>query len=186
MGEAATGYRPRRPQAGALHQAVREGWPEVSTNRRGTPHTVAVAPAGGRRQSLELPSGLSVVEQVGGARQLILALCAAPALYALAAALLNRVRIRVRNKQLRITEFPVPMPARRLPRGEVTQLFCEKQDSPEKGEVSWTVSALVGPDRRRVRLIENLRSVDHALAVEQALERALGIIDAQVGGEVPR
>lgn len=110
-------------------------------------------------------------------------------LYLAAGFLLNCVRIVAERKALFVRVGPVPWPGgRRLAAGAVRQLFCEAREVPDRNgkilSASYVLSAVVGPEGRRVELLTRLPQVEQALWLEQALEKALGIRDVAVGGEV--
>lgn len=109
--------------------------------------------------------------------------------YALAAALVNRVRIIAAHKAIKVSVGPLPWPGSRATRrGEVQQLFVEAHQEPDRdGRAvvrSYILSAVLGPDGHRVQLVRHLDSPEQALWLEQTLERALGVRHTKVGGEL--
>lgn len=109
--------------------------------------------------------------------------------YAAAGYLVNRVRVRAKGRALDVEVGPLPWPGSlRVPRGEVRQLFAEARPIPNRDGTlracSFVLSAVVGPESRRVELVTGLESKQQALWLEQVLERALGIHPARVGGEI--
>jgi hypothetical protein len=99
--------------------------------------------------------------------------------------LLNRVRVLVTRDALEIRSW---FRAKRFSRSDVHHLFVESRQVPNKdGEAeseSFVLSALVGPELRRVELVKDLGERDEALWLEEALEHALRIHHAPVGGEL--
>lgn len=109
--------------------------------------------------------------------------------WAAGAALFNRVRLVASPRALEVTPGPLPWTGRRrLARDEVKQLFCELLQEPNKrGEAvrrRYALSAVVGDEGRRVRLLSGLSSAEAARWLEAALERALGVQPGAVGGEL--
>lgn len=109
--------------------------------------------------------------------------------YAALGYLVNQVRVRVESRKLGVEVGPLPWPGTvDLPRGEVRQLFVEARPRPNRAgsllSCRWVLSAVTGPEHRRVELVRGLTSKQQALWLEQVLERALGIHPAPVGGEI--
>lgn len=122
--------------------------------------------------------------------QIIFGLIALATIYASLAAVLNRVRIVAGHRLLAIRVGPVPWPgSHALAEGSVRQLFGEVVQTPdEDGKIkkqTYTLSAVVGAEERRLRLLSGLTEVSQVLWLEQTLERALGIRNRPVGGELP-
>jgi hypothetical protein len=104
--------------------------------------------------------------------------------------LINRTRIEVHLRELRIKHGPLPWPGnRRLPVSSLKQLFSEERVSRSGNRNSTTrryhLNAVLR-DGRKVTLLDNLDEADQALYLEQEIERRLGIVDAPVAGELPR
>lgn len=117
------------------------------------------------------------------------ALILAPLAYGLGAYLLNNVYVHAGKSGLRLRAGPVPWTGgKAFAPGEVTQLFTEMRPEPDwQGVIkrsTFVVSAVVGPEGRRLELIKEIPTLDQALWLEQTIERALGIKQAHVGGEV--
>lgn len=111
------------------------------------------------------------------------------AAYAIAAALVNRVRIVAADKALQVSVGPLPWPGNRATRrGEVLQLFAEVDQEPDRNGDAvarrYVLSAVLGPEGRRVQLVKDLETPEQALWLEDALERALGLRHTPVGGEL--
>ena len=107
--------------------------------------------------------------------------------YVAAAVFINRTRLTIANGELDWSSGPLPWPsALRVPAKDVRQVFCEEHPVPdEAGNVlgrTYGVSAVVGPEGRRILLVRGLPTAELALWLEQAMEHTLGIDDAPVGG----
>jgi hypothetical protein len=103
----------------------------------------------------------------------------------------NRTVVEVdRDDMLTVRHGPLPWPgAASIPIAEIAQIFVtEKRSTSKNGNPSSTyaVNALA-KSGRRVTLVKGLlSSLDHALFIEQELERRLRIVDRPVVGEIAR
>ena len=93
---------------------------------------------------------------------------------------LNRTRIEVKSGRLVVTHAPVPWRGvRELPRADIAQIHCE-----EVGRFK-TYSVYVSTrGDSKLLVCEDLPTWKEALFVERRLERALGIADRKVDGEM--
>jgi hypothetical protein len=124
------------------------------------------------------PFGLGLLAVIGGGWA-----------YVAAASIFNRVRVRASHGALDVEVGPLPwFGARRLAAGEVRQVFTEVRQVPDKnGRAAgrrYVVSAVVGRERRRVELVQDLTDPEQARWLEETLERALLLPDVPVGGEL--
>jgi hypothetical protein len=104
--------------------------------------------------------------------------------YYVIAGLLNRTTITLDGRELSIRHAPVPWRGnRRIPRGEITQLYCEEVVSSGKNGASrtyWLSAVLSGNRKQRLASM----SADQVRYVEEQLEERLGLPDAEVPGEL--
>jgi hypothetical protein len=109
--------------------------------------------------------------------------------YSTLAMYVNRTVLEINDGRLTVRHGPLPWPGNRdLDVSEVEQLYCEEKTSRSRqGNVSYTykVCGLLKGGRRET-LLDSLPQRDHALFVEQFIEKYLGIEDRPVGGELPR
>ena len=106
--------------------------------------------------------------------------------YATLAGFLNRTRLEVSRDLLTIRHGPLPWGGNQTLSGrQLKQLYVEEVTRTNKNstQVSYNVTAL---DRQgqKVKLLAGLEDKDHALFLEQELERHLGIEDAPVRGAI--
>ena len=97
----------------------------------------------------------------------------------------NSTTIRVR-KELTVEHGPLPFPGHvRLPRESIEQLFAKRRLSRGRNSSSqhYEVHALLRSGAGR-KLVSGLESEEHALFIEQELERHLRIEDEPVRGEI--
>ena len=109
--------------------------------------------------------------------------------YYAAALLLNRTTVEVGHRTLRVRHGPVPWRGvRALPASAIAQVFAREDAHRQKdGGTSHTYSVhAVTKDGRRVKLLGAVLEPDHALFVEQRIERHLGLVDRAVEGELAR
>lgn len=104
------------------------------------------------------------------------------------ATLLNRTFISAGQGLLSITHGPVPWRGRLvISEGDIDQLFCKMKTSNGSRGTSYSYEVwTVLRDGASRRLLDSGDSDDVALFIEQKLERALGIKDRAVPGELPR
>jgi hypothetical protein len=107
--------------------------------------------------------------------------------YRTLAGLLNRTRVGLRDGALFVRHGPIPWRGNlTLPPGTIRQLFCEERRATERRDMplSYALSAVM-EGGVRVPLVLDLERAEQGLFLEQALEERLGIVDAEVEGEVP-
>ncbi len=108
--------------------------------------------------------------------------------YYVLATLFNRTVMIAGQGSLRIGHGPLPWRGGvELAESEIEQLFCKLKTSQGKNgsSVSYEVWAVMHEGATR-KLLSTGTSDDQALFIEQKLERALGIKDRPVPGELPR
>jgi hypothetical protein len=109
--------------------------------------------------------------------------------YFAAALFLNRTVVEVGDGRLRVRHGPLPW--RRAPTlavSEVSQVFVREdrhKDSDGGSQRTYSVH-VVSKDGGRTKLLGTVIDAEHALFVEQRIERHLGIADRAVPGELPR
>lgn len=108
--------------------------------------------------------------------------------YFVLATLLNKTRIGFARGRLTVKHGPLPWPGNReIPTEQVGQLYCRSKLQASKRGTRETYSLwLLEKTGRRTKLLELGEEPDEALALEQRIERELGIRDAEVSGELPR
>jgi hypothetical protein len=106
-------------------------------------------------------------------------------IYMVAAQFLNTTVIRASPRGLESISGPLPWKGdRTFDGGTVSQLFCtEKIHRGKNGSSSSYQVEAVLPGNRRETLVRGLPEADHALFIEQQLERHLQIADRPVDGE---
>ena len=107
-------------------------------------------------------------------------------IYAVLTMLFNRTTVRVRNGQLSVSYGPIYFPgAKTVAVDEIGQLYCKRQISHGKNG-SQGVKHILNmklKSGRSVPLIKSISSAEVSQAVEQLLEKHLGIEDRPVSGE---
>lgn len=102
------------------------------------------------------------------------------------AGFLNRTTFRLDQKAFSISHAPLPWKGnRRIPREEITQLYCEEVVTQAKNGPSssyWLSAVLTG--ERKLRLAS--MPLDQARFLEERLEEKLALPDVAVPGEIPR
>lgn len=102
------------------------------------------------------------------------------------AGFLNRTTFRLDHQAFSIRHAPLPWKGnRRIPRDEITQLFCEEVVTQGKNGPSstyWLSAVLTG--ERKLRLAS--MPLDQARFLEERLEEKLALPDVAVPGEIPR
>ena len=106
-------------------------------------------------------------------------------IYYVAARLLNRTYIRLERGQLSVRHAPVPWKGgKEVPATRLEQLYCKEQRRRTKNGERFTYSVeMLMQGHRRETLLEGLSDFEHALFIEQTLEKALGITDVPIPGE---
>ncbi len=98
----------------------------------------------------------------------------------------NQTQLVVRDGRLRVTHGPVPWPGGRdLLARSIEQLYCDLHEAGRNNPETYRVWAVLRGGKR-VLLIGDLLLGTHALFLEQAVERTLGIVDRPVAGELPK
>jgi hypothetical protein len=107
-------------------------------------------------------------------------------IYAVVTMLLNRTTLRIRHGQLQVTHGPIYYPGgRTLAVDDIDQLYCGTaagQSADGKAGIKFALHARL-KSGRTVVLFPALGDVGLARAVEQLVERRLGIADQSVAGE---
>lgn len=108
--------------------------------------------------------------------------------YTTLATLVNRTVIEAGRGRLRITHAPLPWRGNaEFETHEITQLFCKETITRNKQGPSWNYEVWVNFQTGQPRKLASLgASMEAALFIEQSLEKALGIQDRPVPGEVSR
>ena len=109
-------------------------------------------------------------------------------IYLVLAMFLNSTVIRANATSLEVKTGPLPWKGdKQINTAEVRQLYCLEKISQGKNGTSssYRVEAVMR-DNRRETLIGGLSDPDHALFIEQQIERHLGLIDIPVAGEYGR
>lgn len=106
--------------------------------------------------------------------------------YVVLAMLINRTVIEVDGRELRVRYGPLPWRGgAAVPADRVEQLYCKERSvrTQHGSHPAYELHAgLIDGGHRR--LLAALPSLEHAIYVEQQLERAMGITDRAVAGEV--
>lgn len=104
------------------------------------------------------------------------------------ASLFNTTRIEVNRGTLQVRHGPVPwFGGKSMNAGDVKQLYCKEKVSRGKHGYRYTYAVWAAlQDGSSAKLASNNMESDQALFIEQQLERALGIKDRAVPGELPR
>lgn len=108
--------------------------------------------------------------------------------YSTLAGFLNRTSLVVGNGELVVRHGPIPWFGNRtVSSTDLRQVYREETLSHSRRgrRASYHLSA-VTLDNRKLRVLSNVPGADVALYVEQALERALGLEDRKVAGEMPK
>jgi hypothetical protein len=102
--------------------------------------------------------------------------------------LLNKTTVVVSGGELIVRHGPLPWRGNhRIPAAEIEQLYAVANEQRNKNGVSHTYDVkAVMKGGRELGLITKLPESAQALYLEQELERALGISDARIAGELPR
>lgn len=107
--------------------------------------------------------------------------------YSLTCMLVNRTSVGVSGGQLTVSHRPLLWPGNRvMPKSDIQQLYCrEKFHDKHRRTVTYQV-LLTRRDGTTIKLLGGLEELDQALFIEQELERALGITDRSIRGELKR
>lgn len=109
-------------------------------------------------------------------------------IYFIIATFCNQTVIRAGSGRLRIQHGPVPWRGNQdLASSELHQLFCREKITRGKNGTSTTyqLEAVLRGNTRKT-LLKNLPEPEHAIYLEQQLERFLGLTDQRVHGEFPQ
>lgn len=105
--------------------------------------------------------------------------------YTTLAGLANRTRVVVQSGEIVIRHGPLPwLGGGRIGAGEIRQLYREETPAKDSDSTASYHLNAITRDNRKLRLIRSVRSADVALYLEQEIEKALGIEDRQVKGEM--
>ena len=111
-------------------------------------------------------------------------------IYAGLAGLVNTSEIVIGNREIRVSHGPLPIKmGKRLAVDDIDQIYCRQHTRHSENSTTVTYAVHVATRRSgRVKLIDGLNDVNHALYIEQEIERRLGIADSPVGepDEIPR
>ncbi len=101
---------------------------------------------------------------------------------------LNRTIIEVKRGAVDIRHVPLPVSKNvQIAAAEIAQLYTKRKVHRGNDSYSETYEVCMKTyDQKDRKLIDGLYAQDHALFVEQQIERYLGIADTPVGGEVER
>ncbi len=108
--------------------------------------------------------------------------------YFTAAGFFNRTVVRADRGMIEVRHGPLPWPGNKtLPAGQVDQLYCKETVSHGKNGPHHRYSVEVAmKGNTAATLLSGLTTAEHALYIEQELERHLGIEDRPVRSELPR
>lgn len=99
---------------------------------------------------------------------------------------LNRTRIAVEDGRLRVSHGPFPwFGARDVDAASVEQLFCDSAGRGRDGGERFRVLAFLRGRDEPLVLVNEVPDPGHALFLEEAIERTLGIRDRPVEAELP-
>ena len=108
--------------------------------------------------------------------------------YLLICSFMNRTHIRMSLSSLTISHKPLPWSGGKvIPVGEVKQVFTKEKIHRGKNGTSYTYGVWF-QDQTSIehKLVTGLNKPDQALYIEQEIEKTLGIIDAEIRGELHR
>ena len=108
--------------------------------------------------------------------------------YRAIAGLLNTTTIDVKDGSLRVRHHPLPWRGNRsVPIDSITQLYCTSEVRRNKRGTMHTYDVHVSQsDGTSFVLVRGLPKLDQGLFIEQEVEKALGIKDVHVAGEVDK
>lgn len=98
----------------------------------------------------------------------------------------NRTTIRVTPFELTVRSGPLPWPGNcQVLTAELKQLYCTENRCSQKDDRSFRYDVMaLKRDNTPIKLVGGLAELDHALFIEQQVERHLKIRDERVAGEV--
>ena len=133
--------------------------------------------------AMTLLSGYGRVPPILGAP---FALATILSIYGFAAALVNRTTIEVRGAELTVRHAPLPWwGTRTIERGRIDQLFCDLVEGrSRRGRVARYRVLLRTTDGDELVLVRGLMEPEQALFIEASIERAIGVQDRSVAGEL--
>lgn len=106
-------------------------------------------------------------------------------LYVSVASWRNTTRITCKAGLFRLEHGPLPWPGNiGLEAASVLQLYCQAIETSDASLDRYRVMAIVRDQKRPTLLVDDLELASHALFLERAIERALGIEDRPVDGEL--
>ena len=108
--------------------------------------------------------------------------------YGTVAGFVNHTRITVGGGAVDVRIGPVPWPgAKRVEAHEITQVFGEEVRTNTRSGTSFSYRVnVITPQNQKLRLVSGLAGSDLALYIEQEIEKALGITDRKVPGELQK
>ncbi|MBL9134729.1 MAG: hypothetical protein JNK85_02625 [Verrucomicrobiales bacterium] len=109
--------------------------------------------------------------------------------YSMVASIFNTTRVRLTWKGLSISHSPVPWPGNRtISREEVGQLYCRRvvNRNQDRGATTRYEVWMCDTNGKSRKLLGAGLDEQQALFLEQRIERALGIVDRPVAGEIER
>jgi len=108
--------------------------------------------------------------------------------YSAITGLVNHTTVTVGGGAVDVKLGPLPWwGAKRVEAGDIVQVFCEESISRTRSGASTSYHLnVITRDQRKVRLASNLGGKDVALFLEQEIEKALGISDRKVPGELSK
>jgi hypothetical protein len=109
-------------------------------------------------------------------------------IYVVTALFVNRTVIRASREKIEVKIGPLPWRGNKeMSESEVEQFFCKEKISKGKNGPTYSYEVqMVLKGNRRETLVSGMSDADHALFIEQQLERYLGIQDVPVEGEYGR
>lgn len=104
------------------------------------------------------------------------------------AGLLNTTTIRVERRSVVVRHAPIPWRGPgAIEKQSIDQLYVKPTQHRGKHGISWTYAVwVVARDKASFQLVAGLSEPDVALFIEQSIERALGLKDRSVPGELAR
>jgi hypothetical protein len=108
--------------------------------------------------------------------------------YFMICGLVERTIITIAPGMVKIRHLPLPVPGSiDMPSSEITQLYTKETVShSENGTDCLYAVHIKTYNQKDKNLISGLTERDHALYIEQQIERYLGIMDTHIDGEIHR